>query len=52
MAVHFIDGAATTVVEQDWALAEPEAVLRQYARLVPRLARAHQAAQTMSIFGR
>ena len=44
--VQYIDGAATMVVKQHWALAEVEAVMRHDARLVPRLARAHQAAHT------
>ena len=34
------------MVEQHWAPAEPEAVMRHNARLVPRLARARQAAHT------
>ena len=46
LPVQYIDGAATMVVEQHWALAEVEAVMRHDARLVPRLARAHQAAHT------
>ena len=46
LPVHCIDRAAATVVEQHWALAEPEAVMRHDARLVPGLARAHQAART------
>ena len=43
LPVHCIDRTAA-MVEQHWALAEPEAVMRHDARLVPRLSRAHQAA--------
>merc|ERR1712185_775021 len=44
LPVRCIDRTAAMVLEQHWALAEAEAVLRHDARLVPRLARAHQAA--------
>ena len=38
LPVHCIDGAAMTVVQQHWSLAEPEAVQRRDDCLVPRLA--------------
>ena len=46
LPVQHIDGAATMVVEQHWAVAEAEAVMRHNARLVPRLARANQSEHT------
>merc|ERR1712185_691222 len=46
LPVRCIDRTAAMVLEQHWALAEAEAVLRHDARLVPRLARAHHASRT------
>ena len=44
LPVHCIDGAATAALEQLQALAEPEAMLRAAACLVPRLVRAREGA--------